>query len=285
MKAVFVALAILLSFEINAQDKFPGFLAGTWKVSGKEIYEHWDKTESPNLRGLGYKMRNGLPEVTEYIELRKEGSEIFLVATVPTQNNGKSIHFKLTGFGERYTFENPKHDFPQKIVYEPINDGNVQVSLFGKGEGPMTYTLERVSVSKLSEATSNSQYDEVLAKRLEADDYGMKYYWFVILKTGTNTTTDKEFISESFKGHMDNMGKMVEAGKLIVAGPMMKNNKTYRGIFILSDPGNEEEIKQMLQTDPAIKAGLLEAEIYKWYGSAALPEYLKAADKIWKSKP
>jgi uncharacterized protein YciI len=285
MRAIILIVFLLSGGSLFSQDAFPEFLAGTWKVSGKETYEHWNKTEPFTMKGMGFKMRNGLPEVTEYIELKKEGVEVFLVATVPTQNNGKSIRFKLTGFGERYTFENPKHDFPQKIVYRPINDGNVQVILSGKGEGQMTYTLERVNASKLSEATANTQYDEVLAKRLEADDYGMKSYWFVILKTGLNTTAEKEFITESFRGHMANMGKMVEEGKLIVAGPMMKNDKTYRGIFILNDPGSEEEIKQMLQTDPAIKAGLLDAEIYKWYGSAALPEYLKAADKIWKSKP
>lgn len=285
MKVKLMILLLILSGKLSAQNEFPDFLIGTWKITGKETYERWDKTEGFSLKGVGYKMVGGLPEILEYIEIQKDGSQLNLIATVPTQNQGKAISFKLTSFGEKFVFENPKHDFPQKIVYEPINDGNLQVSLSGQGENDFTYTLERVSRAKLSEATANSQYDEVLAKKLEADDYGMKYYWFVILKTGSNTSTDKNFISDAFKGHMANMGKMVDDGKLVVAGPMMKNDKSYRGIFILNDPGSQDEIKLMLQSDPAIKAGLLEAEIYKWYGSAALPEYLKAADKIWKTKP
>jgi hypothetical protein len=40
-----------------------------------------------------------------------------------------------------------------------------------------------------------------------------------------------------------------------------------------------------LESDPAVKENLLAAEIYKWYGSAALPQYLPDSDKIWKVKP
>jgi len=29
----------------------------------------------------------------------------------------------------------------------------------------------------------------------------------------------------------------------------------------------------------------LDFELYKWYGSAALPEYIEFSDKIWKVKP
>ena len=41
----------------------------------------------------------------------------------------------------------------------------------------------------------------------------------------------------------------------------------------------------LLQTDLAIKNKLLDYEIFNWYGSAALPEYLPISVKIWKEKP
>ena len=34
-----------------------------------------------------------------------------------------------------------------------------------------------------------------------------------------------------------------------------------------------------------IKANLLSADLYPWYGSAAIPEYLNTDNKIWKIKP
>ncbi|RYZ94130.1 MAG: hypothetical protein EOP47_28450 [Sphingobacteriaceae bacterium] len=136
------------------------------------------------------------------------------------------------------------------------------------------------SVSLYAQST-NPKYDAALAKTLGADDYGMKAYVLVILKSGSNTTADKATIDSAFKGHMTNMGRLVSEGKLIVAGPLQKNDKKYRGIFILNVPTVEEATK-LVDTDPAIKAKLLEAELYGWYGSAALPEHLKIHDRIEK---
>ena len=111
----------------------------------------------------------------------------------------------------------------------------------------------------------------------------MKSYFFVILKTGTNKTKDKELISESFRGHMDNINRLIKKRKLIVAGPLEENENSYRGIFILNNIKSIEGAKELLQTDPAIKNGLLDYEIFTWYGSAAIPEYLPFSDKIWRS--
>lgn len=133
--------------------------------------------------------------------------------------------------------------------------------------------------------TANPNYDKSLADKLGGDDYGMKSYFLVILKTGPNTTADKELISESFRGHLDNINHLVAEGKLIVAGPLGKNENQYRGIFILNNIPSVEDAKALLQTDLAIKNGLLAYDIFTWYGSAALPEYLPFFDKIWKSKP
>lgn len=132
----------------------------------------------------------------------------------------------------------------------------------------------------LSQKT-NPNYDEALAIKLGADDYGMKSYIFVMLKTGTNESTDKSARDSCFAGHMNNIGRLVEEGKLIVAGPLGKNENGYRGIFILDVP-TLEEAQELMQTDPAIHAQYLQPELFMWYGSAALPEYLKASDKIWK---
>lgn len=131
---------------------------------------------------------------------------------------------------------------------------------------------------------NNPNYDAELAKTLGADDYGMKKYILVILKTGTNTTTDKVITDSLFTGHMDNIRRLVNLNKLIVAGPISKNDLTYRGIFILNVT-TLEEANELLETDPAIKEKLLTPELFNWYGSAALPEYLKASDKVWKQNP
>lgn len=127
----------------------------------------------------------------------------------------------------------------------------------------------------------NAEYDSALAKTLGADDYGMKSYILVILKTGSNVIDDQAKRDSLFSGHLKNIKRLAEMGKLVVAGPIGKNDNTYRGIFIL-DVSTFEEAKELLETDVTIKEKLLDAELYQWYGSAALPVYLKTSEKIAK---
>jgi uncharacterized protein YciI len=130
----------------------------------------------------------------------------------------------------------------------------------------------------------NPNYDEALVKKLGADEFGMKNYVLVILKTGENKTTDKEELNKLFRGHMENIQRLVKEGKLIVAGPFGDNNLTWRGLFIF-DVETVEEARELVQTDPAVKAKLFDVDLVPWYGSAALKEYLPASDKIWKVQP
>ena len=127
-------------------------------------------------------------------------------------------------------------------------------------------------------------YNKALADSLGADEYGMKSYVFVILKTGPATETSKQKRDSLFTGHLANISRLADLGKLVVAGPMQKNDKAYRGIFILNVK-TTLEAWALLDSDPAINAKLLEAEIYGWYGSAALPMYLNDHKKITKKNP
>jgi uncharacterized protein YciI len=127
----------------------------------------------------------------------------------------------------------------------------------------------------------NPKYDSTLAKTFGGDEYGMKMYVLVILKTGPVVIENKTVRDSLFAGHMQNIKHLVDIYKLVVAGPLGKNDQTYRGIFIL-DVKTFEEANELLALDPTIREKLLEPELFKWYGSAALPDYLKASEKISK---
>jgi uncharacterized protein YciI len=67
---------------------------------------------------------------------------------------------------------------------------------------------------------------------------------------------------------LDNITRLFNEKKIVLAGPFLDNG-TYRGIFIF-DVATEEEVKLLLQTDPAIKAGRLGYEIHPWYGPGSI---------------
>lgn len=281
-------LLILMCFcgSIAAQVQFPVFLEGTWKKEGQEIYEHWDLLNEHSLIGISYRLRDDQINITEYLRISREKDQIIYTATVLNQNQGNGVPFLLTRSDSVWIFSNPNHDFPREIEYRKQGDNTLLVQISDGHEKRFTYALHKQNVPILSadSTISNPNYDAALASQLGADDYGMKGFVLILLKTGPNQSDDKEFISQSFRGHLDNINRLVEEGKLIVAGPMGRNDKAYRGIFIL-DVSSLEEAESLLQTDPAIKAGLLEAELYNWYGSAALSTYLEDSDKVWKKQP
>jgi len=287
MKPILVFLLWSVSVMLLGQSRLPLHLVGTWKVNGLDSYEHWDQLDESSMKGFSYEIRNGQMIVSEYLEIRQKKGKVTYTAAVRDQNQGKPIPFLMRQQHDTLIFENLNHDFPKRISYIKVSENKINVHLSDLQEKASTYTIVKQVVTHTEKNTTaaNINYDRVLAEKLGGDDYGMKKYILVLLRTGSNKTTDKAYIAECFRGHLNNINLLVDQGKLIVAGPLGKNDQQYRGIFILTNINTLEQARELLQTDPAIKSGLLDLELFDWYGSAALPEYLPLSDKIWRLRP
>jgi len=114
----------------------------------------------------------------------------------------------------------------------------------------------------------NSQLDTALVRQTGADQYGMRQYVMAFLKAGPNRDLSKEEAAKLQMAHLENIGRMADAGKLVLAGPFMDDGEL-RGIYIFNVP-TIEEARALTESDPAIQAGSLVMELKPWYGSAAL---------------
>ncbi len=131
-----------------------------------------------------------------------------------------------------------------------------------------TKTDEDLTV--LQSKTATPAFDSIRAVRLGADAYGMRKYVMAFLKRGPNRSQDSATAARLQMAHMENIGEMAEAGKLVLAGPFLGDGDL-RGIYIFAVE-SIEEAEALTRTDPAIQAGSLEMELTPWYGSAALME-------------
>jgi|SRR3569833_443117 len=129
--------------------------------------------------------------------------------------------------------------------------------------------------------SKNPLYDADLAKKLGADEYGMKTYVMAFLKAGPNHLKDSVAREELQKAHLKNIMRLASEGKLIVAGPFL-DNQDIRGIFIFN-VSSVEDAKKLTESDPAVKAGSLIMELHPWYGSAGLVEAFKLHKKVEKT--
>jgi uncharacterized protein YciI len=112
-------------------------------------------------------------------------------------------------------------------------------------------------------------FDAELARRVGADERGMRHYVLVVLKTGPTPVTDPDKRKQMFEGHFANIGRLAKEGKLAIAGPFGKNDDGWRGLFVFAVP-TIEEAQALTATDPVIVNGEMVAEYHPWYSSAAL---------------
>jgi uncharacterized protein YciI len=117
-------------------------------------------------------------------------------------------------------------------------------------------------------------YDAALAKRVGADERGMRAYVLVILKTGPTPVPKGAQRDAMFAGHFANIERLAKEGKLVVAGPFEENAQGWRGLFLFA-VDDVEAARALTATDPVIANGEMVAEFHPWYGTAAamlLPE-------------
>jgi uncharacterized protein len=91
----------------------------------------------------------------------------------------------------------------------------------------------------------------------------IKQFWFVMLTKGASRKQDSATAATLQEGHMANIKRLYNEGKLKVAGPF-GDDGNWRGVFIF-DVATKEEVEAFLNTDPAIAAGRLAYELHPWY--------------------
>ncbi len=140
--------------------------------------------------------------------------------------------------------------------------------------------VSEIGYGQSKSESTNPQYDAALAKKLGADDYGMRQYVMAFLKDGPNRLTDSVQRAALQKAHLKNIIRLANEGKLLIAGPFL-DGKEVEGIFIFN-VSSVEEAKALTESDPAIKAGSLVMELRPWYGSAALVALFDIHKKLEK---
>jgi uncharacterized protein YciI len=125
--------------------------------------------------------------------------------------------------------------------------------------------MKQLFIAALLLLSVSGVYAQAKAKTFKDGDYEMKQYYFVMLTKGARRgeITDTAKINEIQRGHMANIDRLAKMGKILVAGPF-GDDGNWRGLFIFNCE-TEAEVKQLLETDPAIAAGRLAYEVHPWW--------------------
>ncbi len=118
-------------------DKYSQFqktewLIGNWqKQTKKEILtESWQKLDDSTLVGQSYFIDGVDTLSSESIRIEQRNRKLFYIPTVKGQNNGMVVNFNLTSVNDSsLIFENPEHDFPQKITYNKMKNDSLMAEI------------------------------------------------------------------------------------------------------------------------------------------------------------
>lgn len=115
------------------------WLTGNWGHTSKEgaLTENWVKANDSVMHGESYFVVGEKDTVfAETVELAETNGKMVYTVTVPGQNEEKPVPFELTSANEnQLVFENPKHDYPNKIVYNKIGNDSVMAEISGMQKG------------------------------------------------------------------------------------------------------------------------------------------------------
>ncbi len=110
----------------------PSWMEGCWAYSGSDTKEIWDAGFDGLLFGRTTTIRDG--ELTFFEDLRIERRETTLVFSA-SPNGAPPVEFvSVRQTPASITFENPLHDFPQRVHYKMSSEGMTAVISDIEGE-------------------------------------------------------------------------------------------------------------------------------------------------------
>jgi hypothetical protein len=117
------------------------WLVGEWenKMPEGDLTETWKKLNDSTYTAKTFFIKGKDTLHSEDIVLIQKGNHLLYVPTVKGQNDNKPVEFKMIemedGKENEFQFENPAHDYPQKIVYKKVNDTSLIATISGKQQG------------------------------------------------------------------------------------------------------------------------------------------------------
>jgi Domain of unknown function (DUF6265) len=119
------------------------WLAGHWRMekSGRVVDEQWMAPAAGVMLGMSRTIAKGRVLEHEFMQIREgPGGMLFFVAKPAGQPEATFPHASLTD--AEVVFENPLHDFPQRISYALQGDGGLLAALEGPNPDGTTRRIE-----------------------------------------------------------------------------------------------------------------------------------------------
>lgn len=113
---------------------------GEWgnKSTDGELTERWKKVNDSVYFGESYFVVGEIKDTVfaEHVNLEDSNGKLAFIVTVPGQNDELPVRFEMTSATDnQIIFENPKHDYPNKIIYNLLAKDSLIAEVSGLKKG------------------------------------------------------------------------------------------------------------------------------------------------------
>jgi hypothetical protein len=137
MRGLLMVSAMLAPLLLPAQEvNTLSWMAGCWEMTRGplRIEEHWSKPAGGTMLGFSRTIQAERDAFSEFMQIVTSGGKVVYVARIGA--NGGGTPFTLTkGSDTEAVFENPDHDFPQRIIYRRSGDRGLYARIEGSQKG------------------------------------------------------------------------------------------------------------------------------------------------------
>jgi hypothetical protein len=123
------------------------FLAGEWTATTAEgdVREAWGPPRGNAMLGTSHTVAGGRTLFFEYVRIEARSTGLVYLAS-PLGRHPPTAFALVESDRDRVVFENPEHDFPQRVVYERNGD-RLDASIEGNDNGKVrteSWSYQRV---------------------------------------------------------------------------------------------------------------------------------------------
>jgi hypothetical protein len=128
-------LLLLMTLAPGADASALSWMAGCWRqeTAGRIVEEMWMAPRGDAMLGMSRTVAKGRIVDHEFLQIRVQDGRLVYIAK-PSQQPETTFTATTAGAHE-VIFENPAHDFPQRIIYRLQEDGNLKARIEGKENG------------------------------------------------------------------------------------------------------------------------------------------------------
>ncbi len=135
--AIFVFSTAAFGQEVKPTVESLSWISGCWEqndaVKKRFGSEQWMKPSGGSMIGMSRTVRNGKTVAFEFLRIMQDDTGINYISK-PSQNKEETAFKLIKSSPNEVTFENPAHDFPQRIIYR-LDGGNLFARIEGNNNG------------------------------------------------------------------------------------------------------------------------------------------------------